>query len=103
VTEDMPALRPDQYEEQTIEIIRELTRDWDTGYDGEITRDSRIVADLSFESLDVVHMVTAIEQKFECRELPFEQLLMEDGHYVDDLSVGRIAEFLHKQLGQTAS
>jgi acyl carrier protein len=46
----------------------------------------------------VVYLVTAIEQRYGRRDLPFEQLLMVDGRYVDDLTVTQIAEFLQKNI-----
>jgi acyl carrier protein len=56
------------------------------------------VAELGFESLDVVYLVTAIEERYDRRDLPFEQLLMVDGSYVSDLTVKQIAQFLREQL-----
>lgn len=84
-----------KYEQDVIEILSELTADWDDlGMNGSIGPDTAIVADLGFESLDVVYMVTAIEDRYARRDLPFEQLLMVDGAYVADLSVRQIAAFL---------
>jgi acyl carrier protein len=88
----------DQYVQDTIEMLQELTSDWDTDLDSEISSTTSIVNDLGFESLDVVYLVTAIEQRYGRRDLPFEQLLMVDGRYVDDLTVTQIAEFLQKNI-----
>jgi acyl carrier protein len=87
-----------QYESDTIEMIGELTADWDTGL-ASLTRETAIVKDLGFESLDVVYLVTAIEQRYGRRDLPFDQLLMTEGRYVDDLTIGQIAAFLQRHLG----
>jgi acyl carrier protein len=54
--------------------------------------------DLAFESIDVVQLVVALEKNFERKGLPFEQLFMRDGDYVDELEVKEIVEFLHKNL-----
>jgi acyl carrier protein len=78
-------------------MIRELTADWDTGLESFTTQTS-IVGDLGFESLDVVYLVTAIEQRYGRRDLPFDQLLMTEGRYVDDLTIGQIAAFLQRCL-----
>ena len=88
----------DAYERDTIELITELTSDWDTGPDDGINTSTAIVRDLGFESLDVVYLVTAIEQKYGRRDLPFEKLLMVDGRYVDDLTIAQIADFLRRHL-----
>jgi acyl carrier protein len=88
----------DQYVQDTIEMLQELTSDWDTDINGQISATTSIVNDLGFESLDVVYLVTAIEQRYGRRDLPFEQLLMVDGRYVDDLNVTQIAEFLQTNI-----
>jgi acyl carrier protein len=86
------------HEQETIALLQEITRDWNTGLSGGIASSTALVSDLGFESLDVVHLVTAIEQRFGRRDLPFEDLLMTEGRYVDDLTVGDIARFLHRHL-----
>jgi acyl carrier protein len=88
----------DQYVQDTIEMLQELTSDWDTDLESQISPTTSIVNDLGFESLDVVYLVTAIEQRYGRRDLPFEQLLMVDGRYVDDLTVTEIAAFLQKNI-----
>ena len=85
-------------EQETIALLQEITRDWSTGLGDGITATTALVGDLGFESLDVVHLVTAIEQRFGRRDLPFEDLLMTGGRYVDDLTVDDIARFLHRHL-----
>ena len=86
------------YVAATIEILTGLTQDWNTGLEGSMGPDTCIVADLGFESLDVVYLVTALEQKFDRRDLPFENLLMTKGRYVEDIRVSQIAEFLQRHL-----
>lgn len=93
----------DAFQRDTIALLQELTSDWDTGLDEGFQPTTAIVGDLGFESLDVVYLVTAIEQKYGRRDLPFEKLLMVDGRYVDDLTVAQIAEFLHEHLGSGAA
>ena len=86
------------FEQETIAILKDITKDWDSGFDGGITADTRIVGDMGFESIDVVILVTAIETHVNRRDLPFENLLMTEGRYVDDLSVREIAAFLAQHV-----
>jgi len=86
------------YEREAIEILTEIVQGWDTDLEEEMTASTRLVADLGFESLDVVYLVTAIEQRYGRRDLPMDELLMTDGRYVEDLSVGKIADFLNKNI-----
>jgi acyl carrier protein len=80
------------------QILENMTSDWDSEFDGGIGPETCLIADLGFESIDVVQLVVAIEEHFQHRDLPFGELLMADGRYVDDLSVGNIVNFLSRQL-----
>lgn len=57
-------------------------------------RDTRLLADLGFESIDIIQLVVAIQEDILKRKLSFDKLLMKDGRYVDDLSIGQIADYL---------
>ena len=83
-----------------VEILADMTADWDSDMDGPIDAKTGLVADLQFESIDVVQFIVAIEEKFKCRGLPFEKLLMADGRYVDEITVGEMVEFLDSHLEQ---
>ncbi len=81
-------------------ILEDMTGDWDLEFAGGIGTDTRLIADLAFESIDVVQFVVALEERFGRRDLPFEALLMQDGRYVDDLTVAQVADFLAAQLNR---
>lgn len=55
---------------------------------------TKLLADLGFESIDIIQLVVAIQEDIVKRKLSFDQLLMKNGRYVDDLSIGQIAEYL---------
>ena len=75
-------------------LLREMTSDWDTDFAGAITGGTRLIGDLAFESVDVVHQMLAIQEHYGRHDIPFEDLLMRDGRYVTDLDVDQIAAFL---------
>lgn len=77
-----------------IAVLEEMTGDWDLGLDAPMDRNTQLIADLAFESIDIVQFVVALEQRLGRRNIPFEKLLMVEGRYVEDLSVGKIADFL---------
>ena len=79
-------------------IVRELMDDWDSDVEARIDLDSRLIADLGFQSIDVVQLVVAIETHFDRRDLPWEELLMEDDRYRDDVSLREMARFLDEHL-----
>lgn len=84
-----------------LEILKDLTADWDTDFSGDIGPDTRLIEDLAFESIDVVQLVVSLEGRFQRRDLPFEKLLMHDGRYVDDLTVQQLVDFLDTTLTGT--
>jgi acyl carrier protein len=81
-----------------VEILEEITQDWDTELSGKISADTSLMNDLTFESIDVVMLIVAIEERFKKTGLPFDELLMVDGRYVDDLRVSELAGFLETHL-----
>lgn len=85
-------------EKKVIAIANETVADWGLDLPGGITRDTKLVADLNFESMDIVQFAVGIERAFDRKGLPFERLFMKDGAYVEDLSVGEVTEFLCTQL-----
>lgn len=75
------------------DILENMTADWDTSHEG-ITSATKLINDLSFESIDVVQLIVAIEEHFNRRDFPFEKLLMQEGRYVEELTVGEVVDFL---------
>jgi acyl carrier protein len=94
----MRQINVDDIVERVAGILREMTSDWDLADEQPIGRDTHLVADLAFESIDIVQLIVAIEETFGKRSLPFDKLLMADGRYVEDLSVGQVADFLKAHL-----
>ncbi len=79
-----------------ITLLEDFTQDWDTEPDAAMNGDTRLLADLGFESIDIIQLTVALEETFGLRKVPFDQLLMQDGRYVDDLSLRQIASFLQR-------
>ncbi|GIX45858.1 MAG: acyl carrier protein [Candidatus Tectimicrobiota bacterium] len=81
-----------------VQILTDMTADWEDAFTGPIGPETRLVADLAFESIDVVQLAVAIEEHFQHPNLPFQKLLMRDGRYVEDLQVADLVEFLYTHL-----
>jgi acyl carrier protein len=81
-----------------IDLLEDMISDWDTEFDGPIGAETRMVADLGFESIDIVQFIVAVEDRFRCKGLPYEELLMVDGRYVDEVRVGEAVSFLRQHL-----
>jgi acyl carrier protein len=93
----MTTLDP-QVMEGILELLSEAQGDWE--YEGEIGPDTRFVAELGLESLEIVVLSTMVQQRY--GRLPFPQFFDEIGQRpVDqrDLSVAELAAFVceHRQ------
>lgn len=85
-------------EEAVVEVLTDLTADWELDLDGGIGLGTRLMADLAFESIDVVQFIVSLEQKLGRKGIPFENLFMRDGDYVHELTVQEIVAFLEANL-----
>ena len=83
-------------ENAIISILTDMVEEW--GVDHDIGRNSQLVADLEFESIDIIQLIVAVEQHFKRRNMGFDELLMVNGKYVDDLSVRQMAAFVESKL-----
>lgn len=83
-------------ESRIIGLLEQFVEEW--GVDHKISSQSAIVADLEFESIDIIQLVVAIEQRFQRRNMGFDELLMKNGRYVDDLTVRQISQFVAAKL-----
>lgn len=88
------------YTEKLVALLEDFTQDWDSASDAPITRETRLFADLGFESIDIIQLIVAMQEEVVKRNMPFDTLLMKDGRYVDDLSVGQIADYLAQHAPQ---
>ena len=94
----MSALSRSDIEKKVIFVLKDMTQDWDLDLPNGIGPQTQLVSDLDFESIDVVQFAVALEQSVERKGLPFEQLFMRDGDYVDDLDVRQVVDFINKEL-----
>ena len=78
-----------------IGIIKGLT-DWE--YSGPITRETRLFADLGFESIDAVALGEAMEAHYR-RRFPYAEFLAGLGaRNARDLQIGELVDFLRRHL-----
>lgn len=93
----MSDLRKDTTTETVIAIVDDLTQDWGLGRDAPSGAQTMVVADLEFASVDIIQLCVALEQCYE-RRFGFQDLLMKNGSYVGDLSLGQLAAFVDLKL-----
>jgi acyl carrier protein len=93
----MSTLMRDTTVATVVAIVDDLTQDWglDTGRPTDAS--TKVVADLEFASVDIIQLCVALEQCYG-RRFGFQDLLMKDGSYVGDLSLGQLAAFIDTRL-----
>jgi acyl carrier protein len=84
----------EQIFQDVVGILNDLSSDWDMDYEGGIGLQTRLMADLGFQSIDVVQLIVAIEEHYQRKDLPFVDLVMQEGRYVDELKVADFVDFL---------
>lgn len=78
-----------------------MTADWDLELD-ELGSQTALVEELCFSSVDFLHLMAAVEMKFG-KKLSFETLLIQNGSYRTELSVGELATFIEENFENEAS
>ena len=83
---------------KVVAVIESMIADWDMDLDAPLGAGTRMMEDLGFESIDVMQFIVSIEQAFKRKGLPFEKLFLQDGDYVEEMSLGQVASFLTENL-----
>jgi acyl carrier protein len=83
-----------------LRLLADITQDWDLEFDGGLSPATRLVADLGFESIDMVMLIEEIQRHFGRDGIPFEDLLIVNEQYVDDVEVGTLAGFVYRHLDE---
>src|SRR5258708_27943954 len=78
-------------------LIDEIAEDLDFDLDGPISAQTRLVRDLGLASVDFIQLIVGIERHFG-RKMKFHDLLMPNGAYVSDLTVGELVAFVPSKL-----
>lgn len=82
-------------------LLHRLADDWE--YDGDVTEDTYLFADMGFESLDVVVLATAVQEHYG-QVLPFPEFFAEIGQReLRDISVGQWVDFVYRHLNDVPS
>ena len=94
----MSVLNTESIQAKVIAVLQDMIADWELDDINEIDAETKLMEDLAFESLDVVQFVVSLEKELEQRNLPFQNLFMHDGDYVDEINVKEVVEFLNKNI-----
>ena len=82
---------------RVMEATAALTQDWDRVFAAPIAPETRLVADLGCQSLDIIVLTAQLSRQLQRNDIPFERLLLANGKPVADISLGAMADFLWEQ------
>jgi len=84
-------------EQVVIGLVEEFVDDWGLD-DIEINKDTKIKADIGFDSSDTMQLFAAIAEHYDYVEFRFQELVVQDDKFVDDLTLGQVIVFVLKTL-----
>jgi acyl carrier protein len=74
-----------------LDLMGQLAGDWE--YSDAITTETRLFADMGYESLDLVILGTTLEEHY--GRMPFSEFLAQLGQReIEDVTVGQLVEFV---------
>lgn len=95
-------MRPtdEQIQADIKEILGQMISTW--GLDDEaIEGGTNLVADLGLSSVDLIHLMASVEMRFH-RKLPYDEIIMKDGQYANDISVDELVAFVSRNIDRPA-
>lgn len=78
-------------------VAADLTQDWGLDSGTKFAPETLVAGDLGFTSIDIIQFCVALDQSYETR-FGFQDLLMKDGSYIGDVSLGQFADFIGSRL-----
>ena len=78
-------------------LLEEMASELQLDYDRAIDSGTWLIGDLGLASVDFVHLIVEVEGHFKYK-MGFHDLLMPNGKYVDDLTVGQFVAFIESKL-----
>lgn len=80
-----------------VQVVEDILDAIDSELEEDVSPDDMLIADAGFSSIDFVQMTVMIEEKLG-QKIGFQDMLMKDGQYVADLSVGQVIDFVVDRL-----
>lgn len=95
-------MQTSEIQANVIDLIQGLIADFGYNSDEDIGADTALIRDIGFASLDFVQLIVGIESLFQ-QKLGFQDLLVENGQYVEDVTVRELVSFIDRQLQNSIS
>lgn len=82
-----------------ITTIMEITSGWEVEFEKPIGLETFLGADLAFTSVNLVRLVSSIQQQYSQKYIPFQELfILDNGVILQDIQVSHLVDFLYKHI-----
>ena len=81
-----------------VRIIKKISTEWEMEFVESIGPNTLLGEDLALKSIDVVRLLSAIQELYKQQDFPFEELLLRHDNPVKDISISDLAEFLFNHI-----
>lgn len=84
------------------DILNEFAEEWGLD-DLELTGETTLKTDMGFESTDIMQLFLGIQEAFPSIKIPFQNIIMNNGKFVEDLSVQQVIAFVNTEVVKSVS
>ncbi|HMQ60565.1 MAG TPA: hypothetical protein PKE06_07855 [Flavilitoribacter sp.] len=85
-----------EVEQVLVEILNDMIEMYELP-EMEITAETKLIEDLGFSSVDIMHMLATADMRFQAH-VPYEEMVLKDGEYVTELAVGEVAAYVSENI-----
>ncbi|MFH1157657.1 MAG: acyl carrier protein [Pseudomonadota bacterium] len=89
-------------EQVIIGLTQDLIEDWGLE-DAAMSAATTLKGDLGFASADTMQLFTMIQEHYSGITFKFQELVMKDGKFIDDLTLGQVIVFILKKLSSAST
>jgi len=89
-------------EQVIIDLTKELIEDWGLE-DVDVSKATTLKRDLGFASADTMQLFTMIQEHYSSIPFKFQELVMKDGKFIDDLTLEQVIVFILKKLSSISN
>lgn len=90
-----------EVEKILIEILNDMIEMYELP-EVEVTSETKLIETLGFSSVDIMHMLATADMRFQAH-VPYEDMVLRDGEYVTEFTVGEIATYVSENLHRASN
>ena len=75
------------------QLVAQTVAEWNLDLDDALGEETKLAEDLCFSSVEMLHLLAAIDMRLSTK-LPFDRLILTNGAYRSELTLGELARFV---------